>query len=380
MKTRTDIILIIAITAFLLIRCEKEPKEDQIFPSSEFISEGTYNGEYWPTNGWRSCRPEEVGMDESLLRRVNDEILILQRLHVDIHNVLIIKNGYIVAEQYYSAYTADSLHPIYSCTKSITSALMGIAMDEGYIESVDEKVIDYFPEHEFENPSEQKDNINIENLLTMSAGFEWFEMEYPYDNDQNTFYQWIRSDDRIQFVLDLPLVTLPGEAFNYNTGISHVLSAIIQRSTGIRTDLFAKEHLFEPIGISDYQWHIDSKNIATGGHGLRLSPRDMAKIGYLYLKHGIWEGEQIVPENWIEASSMAHIQRKYIPEFYYGYHWWVKPNSYYNAVGANGQWIFIIPDYDLVVVFTNNINEDEYLQLTTPERLVNTYIIPAVNW
>lgn len=380
MKTKTYIILIISITAFLQISCEKELKEDHIFPSSEFISEGTYNGEYWPTNGWRSCRPEQVGMDEGLLRKVNDEILLLQRLHVDLHNVLIIKNGYIVAEQYYSEYTADSLHPIYSCTKSITSALMGIAIDKGYIESVDEKVVNYFPEYEFENPSEQKDNINIENLLTMSAGFEWFEMEYSYDDDQNSFYQWIRSDDRIQFVLDLPLVTVPGEAFNYNTGISHVLSAIIQRSTGVRTDLFAKEHLFEPVGISDYNWHIDSKNIATGGHGLRLYPRDMAKIGYLYLKHGIWDGEQIIPENWIDASSMAHIQRKYIPEFYYGYHWWVKLNSYYNAVGANGQWIYVIPEYDLVVVFTNNFNADEYLQLTTPERLVNTYIIPAVNW
>lgn len=378
MQTINYKILALTFIAFIIFGCEKEAKEDPQFPSSDFISEGSYMGEYWPTNGWRTCDPGEVGMDVDLLERVNDEILLLQRLHVDIHNVLIIKNGYIVAEQYYSEYSPDSLHPIYSCTKSITSALMGIALDEGYIESVNEKVLDFFPEYEFENPSEEKQNISIENLLTMSAGFEWYEMEYPYNDDRNTFYQWIRSDDRIQFILDLPLITTPGKVFNYNTGISHVLSAIIQRATGIRTDLFAKEYLFTPLGILDYRWHIDSKNVATGGHGMRLYPRDMAKFAYLYLKNGIWDGEQIVPENWIEESSEAHIQRKYIPELYYGYHWWVKPNNYYNAVGVNGQWIYVIPEYDLVVVFTNNFNEDEYLQVTTPERLLNTYIIPAV--
>jgi CubicO group peptidase (beta-lactamase class C family) len=255
---------------------------------------------------------------------------------------------------------------------------VGFAINEGYIESVYERMVDYFPEYEVENPSEEKQNINIENLLTMSAGFEWYEMEYPYDDNRNSFYQWIRSNDRIQFVLDLPLTTTPGEAFNYNTGISHVLSAIIQRATGTRTDLFAKEYLFDPLGISDYQWHIDTKNIASGGHGMRLNSRDMAKFAYLYLKHGVWEEEQIVPENWIESSSTAHIQRKYIPDFYYGYHWWVKPNNYYNAVGINGQWMYVVPEYDLVVVFTNNLNEEEYLQVSTPERLLNTYIIPAV--
>ena len=142
MKTKIYINLVIAFIAFLLFSCEKEPKEDSQFPSSEFISNGSYTGDYWPTNGWRTCNPEEVGMDSDLLKRVNDEILLLQRLHVDIHNVLIIKNGYIVAEQYYSEYTYNSLHSINSCTKSITSALMGIAVDEGYIESVNEKMID----------------------------------------------------------------------------------------------------------------------------------------------------------------------------------------------------------------------------------------------
>ncbi len=372
--------LIVAFIAFTLFSCEKEPKEDERFPSSEFISEGSYTGDYWPTNGWRTCHPEEVGMDADLLKRVNDDILLLQRLHVDIHNVLIIKNGYIVAEQYYSEYTYDSLHPINSCTKSITSALMGIAIDEGYIESVNEKMVDYFPEYEIENLTGEKQNITIKDLLTMSAGFEWYEMEYPYGDDRNSFYQWVRSDDRIQFVLDLPLTSIPGEEFNYNTGISHILSAIIQRTTGTRTDLFANEHLFEPLGIINYDWFIDSNGIATGGHGLRLYPRDMAKFGYLYLKHGLWDGEQIIPENWIDESSTAHIQRKYIPEFHYGYHWWVKPNNYYTAVGVYGQWIYVIPDYDMVIVFTNYLNEEEYLQVTTPERLINTFIIPAVKW
>ncbi len=378
MKTIINHNLLILFTALLIIGCEKEPKEDHIFLSSEFISEGSYAGDYWPTDSWRTCHPDEVGMDAELLMQINDEILILQRLHVDVHSVLIIKDGYIVAEQYYSDYTYDSLHPINSCTKSISSALIGIALEEGYIESVNNKVVDYFPDYEIENLTQEKENITIENMLTMSAGFEWYEMEYLYNDDRNSFYQWVRSDDRIQFVLDLPLVTIPGEEFNYNTGMSHVLSAIIQNTTGLRTDLFAEENLFEPLGISGYNWFIDPNDIATGGHGLNLYTRDMARFGYLYLKNGEWDGDQIIPEDWIETSTTAHIPRKYIPEFDYGYHWWVKPDEYFTAVGVYGQWIYIIPDYDLVVVFTNYFNEEDYLQVTTPERLVNTYIIPAV--
>jgi CubicO group peptidase (beta-lactamase class C family) len=257
---------------------------------------------------------------------------------------------------------------------------MGIALDEGYIGSLDEKMVDHFPEYEIENLTTDKENVTLEQLLEMSAGLEWYELEYSYDDEQNTFYQWVRSANRINFVLDQPMISLPGEEYSYNTGISHLLSAIIQKSTGIRTDLYANEKIFIPLGIDDYDWMKDPEGYPFGGHTVRLTPRDMAKFGYLFLKQGLWEDIQIVPADWVETSTDAHIERKYIPDFHYGYHWWVKENEYYAAVGAYGQWIYVVPDLDLVVVFTNNFYEDEDLQVTTPERLLNTYIIPAVNW
>lgn len=369
----------ILIIVIIIFSCTKESEYDPRFLAKDFVKEGIYEGNYWPTSEWRSCKPEEVGMDSEKLKQLNEEITILLKLHADIHSVLIVKNGYIVAEQYYSdEYNEDSIHRINSCTKSITSALMGIAINKGIISDVNQKMTDFFPEYEIDNLTTDKQNITLEHMLTMSAGLEWYEMEYSYDDERNSYFQWVRSDERVQFVLDLPMTAVPGVDYNYNTGVSHLLSAIIQRKSGMRTDSFAMENLFEPIGVNEFSWFIEPNGIPTGGHGLRLSPRDMAKFGYLYLNNGIWDGTQVVPENWVKESTKTLIQRKYISDFYYGYQWWVSPDGYYCAVGYAGQWIYVVPDLDLVVVFTNSTSESDYLQITTPERLLRTYILPAV--
>lgn len=378
MKSLNTILVFILFFALLTSSCKKITLDNDQFPNDGFIADGEYAGEYWPTVSWRTCSPDEVGMDRELLKRVNEEILILQRLNVDVHSVIIIKNGYIIAEQYYSDYTVDSLHSIYSCTKSITSALLGIVIQEGHVQSVDTKMVDHFSEYNIENLTEEKQNITIEHLLTMSAGLEWYELEYPYGDERNSFYQWVRSADRVQYVLDLPVINPPGTDYNYNTGISHLLSAIIQKTTGIRTDLYAEDRLFNYLGIEQYDWFIEPNGIPTGGHGMKLRPRDLARFGYLYLKNGKWENEQIIPENWVKTASDSHIKRKYLTDYYYGYQWWVKPNEYYCAVGFGGQWMFIAPDHNLVAVFNNNFNEEEYLQFTTPERLFQNFILPAV--
>ncbi|OQX98470.1 MAG: hypothetical protein B6I20_11010 [Bacteroidetes bacterium 4572_117] len=370
----------IIIIIILISACTKENDYNPAFPANEFLKDGIYNGDYWPTNGWKTCKPEEVGMDPEKLKQLNEEISILLKIHADIHSVLIVKNGYIVAEQYYSdEFNADSVHYINSCTKSITSALMGIAINKGIISDVNQKMTGFFPEYEIDNLTADKQNITLEQMLMMSTGLEWYEMEYAYDDERNSFYQWVRSDDRVKYVLDLPMTAIPGTGFNYNTGVSHLLSAIIQKESGIRTDSFAMKNLFEPLGINEFLWFIEPNDIPTGGHGLRLSPHDMAKFGYLYLKNGVWDGTQVVPENWVKESSKPLIQRKYITDFYYGYQWWVRPDGYYCAVGYAGQWIYIVPDSNLVVVFTNSLSEDDYLQITTPERLLQAYILPAVN-
>ena len=371
--------LILAFVLFcLLIGCEKYD-DDPVLPASDFISEGSYQGAYWPTDSWRKCAPGEVNMDPLKLKELNEEIRLLLEMHIDIHSVLIVKDGYIVAEQYYSEdYGSDSLHRIYSCTKSITSALYGIAIEKGFLTGVEERMVDFFPDYEIQNMSAQKEDITLEDLLTMSSGLEWYEIEYPYGDDRNTFRQWLDQGAGVQFVLDRPMIAAPGYIYSYSTGSSHVLSGILQSTTGVRTDSFALKHLFEPLGIDQYYWPVDGHGIAYGGSGLRLTPRDMARFGYLYLMDGVWEGKQIVPEEWVDISQQKHIERKYIEDNYYGYHWWVSDHNTYSAVGFEGQWITIVPESNLVVVFTNDFAEGDELQWNTPERLLNTYIIPAI--
>jgi CubicO group peptidase (beta-lactamase class C family) len=171
---------------------------------------------------------------------------------------------------------------------------------------------------------------------------------------------------------------LPGTVWNYNTGSSHLLSAILQEVTGTTTQAFAQAHLFDPLGISNVAWSADQGGITTGGWGLRLTPRDMAKLGYLYLNDGVWDGEQIVPAAWIQDSVERRFQ---VPnplepwDLYYGYSWWLHQIGPYAAHGRHGQFIYVLPDLDLVVVFTGGLDESEFVQ---PEVLIRDYVMPAV--
>ena len=379
MKREYIVVFLFVLLFAILNCCEKEEDFNPEFPSADFIADGTYEGEYWPTAQWRTCTPEAVGMDSETLREMNEDIVLLLKLHIDVHSVVIIRKGYIVAEQYYSEdYDLDSPHPIYSCAKSITSAAVGIAMEEGYLSDVNQPLLNFFPEYSIEYP-QGKENITLKHMLTMSAGFEWHEMDFPYSDDQNTYNSWANSEDRIEFLLNRPLSDVPGSRFNYNTAISHTLSAVIQKQTGTRTDSFVVSRLFTPLGISDYYWHIDPNGIAYGGGGVRLKPRDLAKIGLLYMNNGKWDQDQIVPQNWVSESLEKHILRGDIPDFYYGYQWWVHKEGLYAAVGYGGQVLMLIPDLELIVVFNNYLKETDSFQLEAPWRLLETYIIPAVN-
>ena len=185
--------------------------DDPVFPASDFIAEGDYLGVYWPTEAWRSCSPKEVGMDPKKLKELNEEIRLLLEMQINIHSIVIIRKGYIVAEQYYSEeYGPGDLHRIHSCTKSITSALLGITIAQGILSGVDEKMVSFFPEYDIENLSEDKKNITLEHLLTMSSGLEWHEIEYPYGDSRNTFRQWYDGGALVKFVLDRPTVAARG--------------------------------------------------------------------------------------------------------------------------------------------------------------------------
>jgi CubicO group peptidase (beta-lactamase class C family) len=358
--------------------CEKDRDFNSDFPSRAILGSGPYQGSYWPTDGWKSCAPEEVGMDSELLRKMNEDMVLQMRLHIDVHSVIVIRKGYIVSEQYYAdEYSSDSLHYVFSCTKSVTSAALGIASDRGLLPSLDIPIIDFFPEYQVKNP-DGKDAITLEHALTMTDGFEWYELQYLYSDDRNTFRQWRNSDGSIQFILDQPLLTTPGESFNYNSGISHLLSIILQKQTGMRLDSFAAQEIFHPLGISDYYWSVNQEGAARGYSGLYLRPRDLAKFGLLYLNGGLWEDRQLISESWVTESTSKHILRGDIPGMYYGYQWWVHEDGLIAAVGFGGQILMLIPEYDLIVLFNNYHNEADGFQMETPWRLLDTFIIPAI--
>ena len=366
---------------FIISSCNKPDEEKSPFPGSEFIKTGIYQGDYYPAESWRECSPGEVGMDEDRLKNLNNEIVRLVDQDYEIHSVLIIKDGYIVAEQYYSEYFKMEIeHKIHSCTKSLTSAAVGIAIDQGYINGVDEKMYEFFPEYEIDNLTEAKKSITIEDMLTMSAGFNWHELGLMYSDPQNTFYQWRRAEDRIKFILDRPMEHQPGSTHEYNSGLSDLLSIIVQKETGMRTDSFADKYLLTPIGIDDYHWAIDPAGHAIGYGQMRLTPRNMARFGYLYLRNGKWEDEQIISEEWILESGKQKISTQFnAGGDYYGYQFWVSGYGMFTAMGYGGQWIMVVPEYDLVVVYNNDFEEGDGNQWFTPVRLLNEYIIPAVN-
>ncbi|MFX1537109.1 MAG: serine hydrolase domain-containing protein [Promethearchaeota archaeon] len=292
-----------------------------------------------------------------------------QRYAVD--SVLVVRNGYIVREEYIGI-SEDQLHLIYSCTKSVISALIGIAIQEDYIQNVNQKIVDLFSEWNISQLDSWKQTITIEHLLSMTSGLSWME-DISYYNSQNSYMKLVNSNDWIQFVLDRPMATEPGTAWNYNSGGSHLLSAILHLTTGNNTLVFAQEHLFNSLGISDILWTTDPQGIFFGGSGMKLKTRDMAKIGYLYLNNGTWDGEQIVPKEWVISSTEKFITLDSYVE--YGYQWWIYPQlDAFSAVGWAGQRIFVIPKYNLVAVFTGSMETN----VVSYYDMISDYIIPAI--
>lgn len=363
---------------FLIFSCDK--KEQETIPDSGFNKSGEYLEEYFPTDSWRECAPSEVGMDSEMLNDLGFRIKELVDLGYPIDGVLVLKDGYIVGEYYGPDYPGGTVkHVIHSCTKSFTSACVGIAIDKGLITGVDEKILQYFSEYDIDNLTDQKRDITIEHLLTMSAGLDWNELDLSYSDPENAFYQWRRADDHIDFVLDRPMEYPPGTVNDYSSGVSDLLSVIVQKSTGVRLDSFALEHILTPLGIEDYYWEIDTDGHAKGYGQMQLSSRNMARFGYLYLKKGMWENQQLISEDWIIESGKAQIQAQHnVGVQQYGYQFWVSDFGMYSAMGYRGQWIMILPDLDLVVVFTNYFTPGDGDQWITPINLLQDYIIPSV--
>ena len=331
------------------------------------------------TDGWETSSLDLVGMDSTLIKEMIEEIL--NEAYENIHSVLIVKNGKLVLEEYFFGFHRKKIHPIHSVTKSFTSALFGIAKIKNFITDLDESVSTYFPEYKEIFSEGKKGDITLRHLLTMTAGFAWNENTYTFVDPRNDHLKMDRYDHPIQYVFERPLENEPGEKFLYNSGISIVLGDVIKRTTNMLATKFAREFLFGHLGITKFYWawYPDS-TIQTGG-GLSMLPRDMAKFGYLYLNDGNYKGAQIVPKQWLQESTKRFKECEGAP---YGYQWWVRNFFYQNrilksfyAIGWGGQYIFVLPSLDLVVVFPGG-NHFNGGQSGKTYEMVEKFILPSM--
>lgn len=324
-------------------------------PSHPFLGSGDYRGEYWPTAGWRACRPEAVGLDPVKLIKAFDHAA---NPAIKTQGLVIVRKGYIVGEAYFGDFTVSSRKESFSVAKSFSSTLIGIAIDKGLIKGVDETVAKYYPQWQTADTPEAKKKMTIEDLLTMRSGLQWNEDDYYKDRSRNDVYLMIDSaEDYVEYVLNKPIRHEPGTHWYYSSGDSLLLSGIIQKSTGLTAAEFARRYLFKPLGLTDMVWLADPSGQTITAWGIQGTLREFAKFGYLYLKKGRWEDRQVVSREWVRKSGepVSEDVKKY------GYQWWRLPAMEGHASsrippdiliawGIFTQQIFILPTQELLIV------------------------------
>jgi len=346
-------------------------------------------------DGWPTATPESVGLDAERLCGIAAR---LAAINANIHAVVITRHGKLVFEQYFPGYDepwgmgegrrhefdATTKHDMRSVSKSVTSLLVGIAIDRELIRSADEPVVKYFPDYStLKSPG--WDNITLRHLLTMSSGIQWDENR-AWKDPQNDEPHLGSEADPFRYVLSKPVAAPPDTVWNYNGGGTDLLGNVIERVSGKSLDAFAREALFTPLGISDWEWMKYRNEHIASAAGLRLRPRDAAKIGQLVLNKGGWNGRQIVSANWIEQSVAPRFQAigYFGGLFYYGQQWWMgrtlsggKDVKWIAGQGLGGQRIFIVPELDLVVTTTSGLYGSGRQGQAALDILAN-YIIPFV--
>ena len=323
-----------------------------------------------PASDWQTIAPADAGFESDIDGKLDDAFAggDLPNLHA----VVVARHGKLVLERYYEGlderwginlgkveFAPDVKHDLRSVSKSIVSLLYGIALSEGQVPSLDQPLVDQFPAYKDLRADAQRRRITVGHALTMTLGLEWDE-SLPYTDPRNSEIAMERADDRYHFVLSRAIVTDPGRQWEYNGGTTAVLAHLIARGTGTPLHDYARERLFRPLGIVDTAWTIGSNGEAAAASGLRMRPRDLAKIGQLVLNQGIWEGRQVVPRDWLEASHTTHAQADHGLE--YGYQWWLGGRSdgqrWVAGFGNGGQRLYMIPALDLVVaVLAGNYNQ-----------------------
>jgi CubicO group peptidase (beta-lactamase class C family) len=332
--------------------------------------------EYWPTDDWRTADPVDHGFDAEEVATIEG---LVEDLYTSVRSILIVRNGYLVYERYWQGVDASDGHDIRSVTKSVISALVGIALADGAIESLDQTVGELLADHLPAEADPRMGRVTVRHLLGMTSGLPGDQT--PSGEDPLIFERIDRSPDRVRASLQVPLTAEPGSRWAYSNVSSDLLAVIVAETTGRSAMDFARERLFGPIGtsldgafepvvvgwpptpeqIEQYRtsrvaWPRDAQGYHWGSGGLRLPARDLARFGYLYLNGGAWDGEQIVPADYVRDST-APGRTETGANDDYGWQWWVSTggdHASFLARGYGGQVIEVVPDLDLVAVVTSD--------------------------
>lgn len=318
------------------------------------------------TTYWQSSTPLKYDMDTAILNR---GVYQLSQISSS-YSYLLVKNGELILEEYFNGSKPNHSNNIHSASKSIIASLVGIAIEKGYLSDPMQKVSAIIPSSFINNHSEYKDSIKIKHLLTMTSGLKWIEDESEYDIQYES--NWMKA------IGSLPFDSKPGKDFNYSTGNTHLLSGILTEATDLDIFEFARQYLLDPLGITVEHWGHDPNGYYSGGYNFYITARELAKFGLLYLYNGLWNNKQLIPSLWIQESTKSQV---FVDDkFDYGYCFWLTSVGDYKAYiawGYGGQFCYIIPELDLVIVLTTDTKtEPEELDIN---KFVSTYILPAIN-
>jgi CubicO group peptidase (beta-lactamase class C family) len=345
------------------------------------------------SDGWATVAPESVGFELGQLGAI-DRAVRHGRLR-NLHGVVVVRRGRLAFEQYWTGrderwgaplgevtFGPETLHDLRSVSKSVVGLLYGIARAQGVVAGLDSPLLDAFPEYADLGADPARQRILVRHALTMTMGTEWDET-LPYSDPWNAERRMEDAPDRCRFALDRPLVAAPGERWNYNGGATAILARMISRGTGRPLLDFATRCFFGPLGITAIDWVTDGVGEPVAASGLRLRPRDAARIGQLMLGRGRWGEREVVPASWVQESTRPHVSTTE-PFVRYGYQWWLAAASFGDATtpwaaafGNGGQRVFVLPELDLVVAVTaGNYNQPENWRL--PSAVLNQFVLPAL--
>ncbi|MFI1485471.1 serine hydrolase domain-containing protein [Streptomyces sp. NPDC020747] len=330
-----------------------------------YESSPTYTDPRDDGEDWSSTAPEAQGLDSTKLRRG------LAKLgnNASLSSVLVIRHDRLVAERYYHGSGAQRSNNVHSASKSVLQALVHIAVAKGDIGSLDDPVADYLPEY-FGNATPDKKKITIRHMLTMRSGLDWTEDSTESQVEETS--NWIRA------ILGRDLVSVPGTTYNYSSGNTHIVSAVLQKATRMSTCQFAHQYLFGPMGITAEHWGRDPQGVFSGGYNVYLTSREMAKFGLLYLHDGKWGGRQLVPPGAVRAAQTRTTQVDDV--FAYSEGWWlqtISERSMYFAWGFGGQFIYVIPSADIVLVISENTSNNGANEEIDPTEFIRDHLLPG---